>query len=359
MNDVDKERSLLLGMLEQHFRESIDLVNTPVTVEQLPDSLWERALLDPVREFLNRPGKGFRARLLATSWALACDDDRQMPASLPFVVELLHAGSLIVDDIQDGSQVRRGAPTLHRLYGIPLAINVGSWLYFWSLSLLGQLIIELVPAPVQAEILQRANRTMLYCHQGQALDLATPVHALPPADVPAAVSLSTSLKTGVLMEFAAFLGARAAGANSERSALIGRFGHQVGVGLQMLDDLGGVLSESRRHKAIEDMLLARLTWPWAWLARIENGRSNQRAGAAATGRLDGWQERARTIAESGDRVAAASLLVDMAGVVGDHGRAQIAKHLASTLAELRTRCGPSAHLFAMEAELERLEKSYG
>lgn len=368
MSDRDTKR-LLLDTLEQHFQSAEQLEGLgrgPLAAllvdEQLPRRLWEPALLAPVREFLSRPGKEFRARLVETSWNLARTDGREMPASLPMIVELLHAGSLIVDDIQDGSHERRGGPALHHIYGVPLAINAGSWLYFWSFSLLGQLVEELVDAPVQMEIMQRANRAMLYCHQGQAIDLATRVHALSTDELPAAVAMSTGLKTGLLMEFAAFLGARSAGADRIRCAAIGRFGNRVGVGLQMLDDLGGVLTDKRRHKAVEDMLLARLTWPWAWLAQLVEGSGGDGGDARAgecTGTMARWQARARAVAEEGDREGAASLILDMAGVVGDHGRCQVADYLAAAFTDLRTEVGPSSHLQAIEAELKRLERSYG
>jgi geranylgeranyl pyrophosphate synthase len=44
--------------------------------------------------------------------------------------ELIHTGSLIIDDIQDQSELRRGRPSLYRTYGIDVAINAGNTLYF-------------------------------------------------------------------------------------------------------------------------------------------------------------------------------------------------------------------------------------
>lgn len=358
MKTLKNNRPVLLSMLEEHFAGTSEFLAQLRTTEMLPTQLWEPALLAPVRDFLSRPGKEFRARLVATCWALASGnrtaDARPMPPALPMVVELLHAGSLIVDDIQDDSRTRRGEPALHHTYGVPLAINAGCWLYFWSLSLLGEILSDLVSAELQAELLQRANRAMLHCHQGQALDLATRVYAIAPAELPRAVMATTSLKTGVLMELAAFIGARSTGAARERCAAIGSFGRQVGVGLQMLDDLGGVLAQERRHKAVEDLLLARLTWPWAWLVQFAQQSSRD---SAATLRM--WQLRAQAIVEASDREAALSLIVDLAEAIGPMGRAHIAAHLASAFADLRAQIGESVHLRAIESELQRLEKSYG
>lgn len=134
----------------------------------VPQRLWDAALAGPVAEFLSRPGKRFRARLVELSWNLAGRTD-DPPAALPLVVELLHAGSLIVDDIQDDSLQRRGRAALHRQVGLPLALNAGNWMYFWPLSLIGTLGL---PLDVELDLHRRTADTLRRCHEGQALDLA-------------------------------------------------------------------------------------------------------------------------------------------------------------------------------------------
>ena len=76
----------------------------------------------------------------------------------------------------------------------------------------------------------------------------------------------TRLKTGSLVELAGALGAAAAGGPDHVVQHLGDFGRDVGIGLQMLDDLAGLVDDGRRHKGDEDLRLARVTWPWAWLA---------------------------------------------------------------------------------------------
>lgn len=46
------------------------------------------------------------------------------------IIELIHNGSLIVDDIEDGSDLRRGKPCVHKIYGEDIAINAGNAIYF-------------------------------------------------------------------------------------------------------------------------------------------------------------------------------------------------------------------------------------
>src|SRR5512142_2931568 len=64
---------------------------------------------------------------------------QQLPAELIGIVEGLHLGSLIIDDIEDESSTRRGGPTLHRQIGVPNALNAGNWLYFWPALLVPRL----------------------------------------------------------------------------------------------------------------------------------------------------------------------------------------------------------------------------
>jgi hypothetical protein len=63
------------------------------------------------------------------------------------MAELIHVGSLIVDDIQDGSDLRRGGPTVHKAYGVPLAINAGSSAYFTVFHFLDALDVSVLCRP--------------------------------------------------------------------------------------------------------------------------------------------------------------------------------------------------------------------
>jgi geranylgeranyl pyrophosphate synthase len=229
----------------------------------VPRAIWNEALLDPLRDFLQRPSKRFRARLVELGYRLGGGREGAHPIELPLIIECLHAGSLIVDDIEDGSAERREAPTLHRAYGMPRALNAGNWLYFWPQVLLCRVNMD-ERARLAAH--ERLALCLMHSHEGQALDLSVRVDRLDQAEVPTVVRAITRLKTGGLLGFATGLGALAAGASEQRVEAIAAFGRELGVGLQMLDDVSGVLNLARRHKAAEDLRHGRATWIWAWLA---------------------------------------------------------------------------------------------
>ncbi len=302
--------------------------------------LWERAIALPAREFLSRPGKQVRARLVEAAWGIAGGQGAP-PAELSLAIEVMHAGSLIVDDIEDGSAERRGAPSLHRMFGLPTALNTGNLFYFLGLELIARL--ELPEADALAAH-RRAVRTSLQCHHGQALDLSIRVTELAQRDVPGVVATVTSLKTGSLTELAAALGAVAAGAKPERVESLARLGRELGVALQMLDDLSSVASESRRDKGLEDLRLLRPTWPWAWLA--------EESGEIAFADVQAL----------GERVVAghpAALLAErLAGAVAERGRFAARARVRPAVEKLRTEVGASAHFDVVEREIQRLEDSF-
>ncbi|WP_437602180.1 polyprenyl synthetase family protein [Sorangium sp. So ce590] len=308
----------------------------------LPEELWGEALVGPARGFLQRPGKDFRARLVALSWALGGGDAARMPDELPLLVEILHAGSLIVDDVQDDSAARRGAPALHRVCGVPLAINTGNWMYFWAFDLLGRTRFG---AATRLALYRRLGRTLLRCHEGQALDLTVRVAALEQPLVPRVVATITRLKTGSLMGFCGYLGARAAGARELLARRIARCCREIGVGLQMLDDLGGITSAARAEKGLEDLRHRRATWPWAWLAESADPAT--------------FADAQQRLALAADERALRSVASTLRERVEATGRIHVAGHVGGALATLRAAVGGAPAVVEIEREIEQLKRSFG
>jgi geranylgeranyl pyrophosphate synthase len=310
----------------------------------VPLELWKRALIGPAAEFLRRPGKEFRGRLTQLAWRGAGGAAHgAMPQALPWLVELIHAGSLIVDDVEDDSCHRRGQPALHRLIGAPLAINTGTWMYFWALSLIEELPL---PAPARSELTREAISALMRCHHGQALDLSVHVGHLEPRHIPATVAATTRNKTGVLMGLAARIGALAAGAAPTRVAAIAVLGEELGVGLQMLDDLSGICARSRRDKGLEDLRGGRPTWPWAWLCGAVD--------ELAVARL---QQRLRTACSPEGEHDLDAVMASLREGALASGRTAVRAQLQRCLHEATAHLEPEAH-HALAQELERLEVSY-
>jgi geranylgeranyl pyrophosphate synthase len=300
----------------------------------VPAHVWEAALYGPAAAMLDRPGKDVRARLVKAGWMLGGGAAGTCPEAITRVIEILHAGSLIVDDVQDGSLERRGGPALHCMVGVPLAINTGNWMYFWALT-------ELTRTELPGAC-ERAIATLVRCHQGQALDLATRIVDLEMREVPAVVAATTRLKTGALCRLATELGALAAGAPDWAVTAIGTLGEGAGIALQMLDDLGCLIAEDRRPKACEDLALGRPTWAWAWLAEAGDPFAWARACT---------DQRHLATAVDGD-AAQLAFAASLGAQVERRGRAAVRETIDAALAAVpatRARDAVAAQLRAMEA----------
>jgi geranylgeranyl pyrophosphate synthase len=230
--------------------------------------LFQQTLLEPLAAALHRPGKNFRSKLVELGYFCNFKEGEAISPSLKKLKNLLeqmHVASLIVDDIQDQSQMRRGLPTLHLTYGTPLALNSGNWLYFWQLWQLRSLALE-----PQTELLltKLCIDTYLKAHFGQSLDVGVNVLNLPQSSIHSAVLASMNLKTGALMAFAFTSGAILAGAESKRLIAFEAYGSDLGKKLQMLDDLSNLKNPRLLEKKYEDLRERRLCWPLAKAAEL-------------------------------------------------------------------------------------------
>lgn len=228
------------------------------------------ALFGPIKDFIERPSKNFRSEVVQLGYTLAAGKsptgwEQHLCHELSQAIEYIHAGSLIVDDIQDSSKHRRGSATLHEKYNVPLALNAGNWLYFWPLDRLGALKTD---SEMELALLRCAHRAMLRAHMGQALDLGTAIDLIPQHQVPSIVRSSLELKTGALMGLAIELGATVAKPSPERFKALSKFGNEFGVALQMFDDIGSFKLPQDHPKHFEDMKLRRPTWIWSTAAEF-------------------------------------------------------------------------------------------
>ena len=234
------------------------------------EEVLRNSLLNPVSELTANVGKRVRAQLVSMAYRLVHGEATgsllaaKQCRTCADVVELIHAGSLIVDDIEDGSQLRRGRPALHVQHGMPIALNAGNWLYFWPFELLRQ---SALPKDQLLLIYERYHQTLLRAHFGQAIDLGAQVHYMPQHAISEICLAGMKLKSGALMGFAAALGGTIAGASEKNIDVLDEFGVDLGVALQMFDDLGNVIGKGDPLKRYEDLLLSRPSWVWACAAQ--------------------------------------------------------------------------------------------
>ena len=245
-------------------------------VGKVDDLVW-RALVKPLEEFLSRPGKNLRGKLVELSCRLAQGDETKVPdeeaqrlcRTVGRMIEALHAGALIIDDIEDGSRVRRNAPTFHLQHGLPVALNAGNWLYFWALFQIQGMGLD---AEREREMVRASQGVLLQAHFGQALDVGVRIDEVAQERVFDTCLTSIELKTGALTGLAMRLGGSAARGSSRTLDLLDATGRRFGVALQLFEDLGNFIAEAPgspycQDKRHEDLYLRRPSWVWAVASR--------------------------------------------------------------------------------------------
>jgi len=228
------------------------------------NDLFQHVLLKPISDLMFRKGKNIRGQLVELGFSLSrpLEDYPESVFICSEILEYLHAGSLVIDDIQDGSLLRRGEPTLHSKYGVPLALNTGNWLYFWPMELIRELKVD----PTQKLLIyEKYQKALLRAHMGQALDVGVRIDSLSRDQIHKVCLLSLELKTGALTSLALSLGAIIGGASDDQLSCIEKFGVDYGIALQMFDDTGNFIGRRDPSKRWEDLYLRRPSWVWACL----------------------------------------------------------------------------------------------
>ncbi|KAI1820121.1 isoprenoid synthase domain-containing protein [Xylaria intraflava] len=123
----------------------------------------EKIILSPYDYIASEPGKEFRT-LLLNAFNVWLEVPQESLAIITKVVRMLHTASLLIDDIQDNSMLRRGRPVAHNIFGVAQTINAGNYVYFVALKELQKL-----SNPMKAMDIYCTE--MLYLHRGQGMDL--------------------------------------------------------------------------------------------------------------------------------------------------------------------------------------------
>ena len=201
----------------------------------IPDREPRRPLYNPIRAFVRRSGKGLRPALcMATARALGGDPAEALPAAAG--IEMLHNAFLVHDDIEDESDSRRGAPTMHRSLGLPLAVNAGDAMNALAMGLFRR-CAELSPPDLLPRLLDEVDHMLLESLEGQAMELGwMRDHSL---DVGPEDYLRLVLKKTAWYSFIHPLriGALVANPGDRDLDRFDRFGYFLGLAFQIADDV--------------------------------------------------------------------------------------------------------------------------
>lgn len=185
-------------------------------------------------------GKRMRPYLAFLS-AIAVEGNPNHIGPIAAAIELLHNFTLIHDDIQDRSPNRRHRATVWRIWGDAQAINAGDAMFAAAQRAMLRSDLTRIPPETLVTMLDAFNAMTIDIVRGQTLDIeferSTTVTS---ADYLTMIGG----KTAAIVRFAAWAGARAAGAPLADAELLGDVGEALGIGFQIRDDVLGIWGES-------------------------------------------------------------------------------------------------------------------
>jgi geranylgeranyl diphosphate synthase type II len=219
----------------------------------LPSGYPARHLYEPLADYPQRAGKMMRPSIcIATARAFGANLADAVRSAA--AIELLHNAMLVHDDIQDGSELRRGRPTLHMLHGVPLAINAGDALFLVSLRPLFD-NVGIFGSLLGLRILREMEQVAWHSLEGQAIELGwirENTLDLEDADYLNMVLRKTCwLATIHPSRIGALIGSRGA---INLDPFI-RFGFYIGAAFQIQDDLQNLAPDPRYGKEMNGDVL--------------------------------------------------------------------------------------------------------
>lgn len=164
-----------------------------------------------------------------------------MPAAS--AVEMVHNFSLVHDDIMDNDEMRHGVPTVHKKFGMPIAILAGDVLF----SKAFQIITNSKLSPIATtQLVSRLAKACVDICEGQLLD----VKMAEEREIPSQAEYITMIgkKTAALFDVSCAMGAICATDKVKDISNLSSFGRNLGIAFQITDDLIGVMGDPKITK---------------------------------------------------------------------------------------------------------------
>lgn len=191
-------------------------------------------------EFLSSQGKLLRPALCLSSCAAVGGREADaVPAAV--AIEMFHNFTLIHDDIEDCSTIRRGKPCMHVKYGLPLALNAGDGLFMlvWRET-------ARIPGKKREEAQMKLLSAFTQVLEGQAIELGW--YRSKQWNVREEEYFRVvEGKTGALIAGACEVGALLGGADEETCRRMWDFGMGIGVGFQIVDDVLNIEGDVKKY----------------------------------------------------------------------------------------------------------------
>jgi geranylgeranyl pyrophosphate synthase len=237
-----------------------------------------KAVAEPIWDMLDRGGKRWRPALfLLICEALGKDSDYCLDFSI--IPEVIHNGTLVIDDIEDASELRRGKPCTYKIFQMDISVNAGNAMYYLPLLPLMTQKAKLT-AQMQRDVYEVYVQEMINLSMGQAMDIAWH-RGLANADELREEDYlqMCAYKTGTLARMSAKMAAVLSGADKQLVEKLGRLAESIGVAFQMQDDvldLTGVEFAKKKGGVGQDITEGKRSLMVIYTLRKANGADKRR-----------------------------------------------------------------------------------
>lgn len=251
-------------------------------------------------------GKRFRpAVLLLIGEACGYTGPRRIVMAV--VTEYMHTATLLHDDVVDGGAMRRGKPSANAVFGNPISVLVGDFLFARA--------SQILTADGDLDILGIYARTLVHLSEGEVLQLT---RSSDPAITEAEYLRVVFHKTASLIAAASETGAVLAGASPGLRRRMGAYGRSVGIAFQLMDDVLDYTGteESLGKRPLQDLREKKVTLPLIHALRQASPGDRRRALRALAG---------RDVSEDG--------IASLSGLVAQYGGIDYTRRLARSYVE--------------------------
>ncbi len=158
-------------------------------------------------------------------------------------VEMVHNFSLVHDDIMDNDEIRHGVPTVHKKYGMPLAILAGDVLFSKAFQIISN---SRLSDSTTTQLVSRLAKACVDICEGQLLDIKMAEERKIPSQADYITMIGK--KTAALFDVSCAMGAICASNKSKDVSNLSSFGRNLGIAFQITDDLIGVMGNPKVTK---------------------------------------------------------------------------------------------------------------
>lgn len=199
-------------------------------------------LYDAAAHLIVNGGKRLRPFMVMKSCEIL---DGKLKDAMPAAsaIEMIHNFTLVHDDIMDNDEMRHGVPTVHKKFGLPVAILAGDVLFSKAYQILSD---SNLPSKEVNDLVSRLAKACVDVCEGQILDIKMAEAKKIPSQADYIKMIEK--KTAALFDVSCSMGAICAKAKQSDIVKLSAFGKNLGIAFQITDDLIGVMGDTKMTK---------------------------------------------------------------------------------------------------------------